>query len=47
MPPVGLDGVCVRAGILVNEACAMVDGEMRVTSRLDIPVRWPAIADDR
>jgi len=39
--------VCVGACTLVNEANAMVNGAVRVTFRGEIPVRSPAINDDR
>ena len=42
-----LSGVCVGACTLVNEANAVVNGAMRVTFRVDIPVRSPAFTDDR
>jgi hypothetical protein len=39
--------VCVGASTLVNEATAVVNGAVRITFRVEIPVRSPAITDDR
>jgi hypothetical protein len=39
--------VCVGACTLVNEANAVVNGAVSVTFRVEIPVRSPAITDDR
>ena len=47
MTPRALSGVCVGACTLVNEANAVVNGVMRVTFRVEIPVRSPAITYDR
>jgi hypothetical protein len=43
MTPSALDGVCVVACTLVNEADAVVNGAVRV----EIAVRTPAITNDR
>jgi len=45
--PRALCGVCVGACTLVDEANAVVNGTVRVTFRVEIPVRSPAITDDR
>ena len=47
MTPRALCGVCVGARTLVNEANPVVNGAVRVTFRVEIPVRIPAITDDR
>jgi hypothetical protein len=47
MMPVAFDGINVGAGILVDEAYALVNGAMRVTLRFEIPVRSPTITDNR
>jgi len=47
MTPRALDGVCVGVWTLVSEATAVVDGAVRVTLRVQIPVRSPAVTDDR
>jgi hypothetical protein len=46
VPPCGLDGVCVSARTLINEAYSMVDGTVCVTVRVEIAVRSPVITDD-
>jgi len=47
MTPHALYSVCVGACTLVNEANAVVNGAVRVTFRVEMPVRSPAITDDR
>ena len=47
MKPRALYGVCVVACTLVNEANAVVNGTVLLTFRVEIPVRSPAVADDR
>ena len=47
MTPSALHSVGVGASILVNELYAVVDGEVRVTLRVVIAVRTPAVTDDR
>ena len=42
-----LCGVCVVACTRVNEAKAVVNGAVRLTFRVEIPVLSPAITDDR
>jgi hypothetical protein len=42
-----LDGVGKSARTLINETNAVIDGRVRVTLPLEIPVRRPAIPDDR
>jgi len=42
-----LYSVCVGACTLFNEACAVVNGAVRVTFLVENPVRSPAITDDR
>ena len=39
--------VCVSACTLVNEANALVNGAVRVTFRVEIPTRSPAVTDGR
>lgn len=46
MAPRALDGVGMSARTPINEASVVIDGAMRVTLRLEIPVRRPAITDD-
>jgi len=46
MTPRALYSVCVGACTLVNEASAVVNGAVRVTFRIEMPVRRPAITDD-
>jgi hypothetical protein len=41
--PVALDCVRTVAGVHVNEADAVIDGEMRVTLRFETLVRSPTI----
>jgi hypothetical protein len=43
----GLDGVRVNPSTLINKVCALIDGVVRTTLRVEIPVRYPAINDDR
>ena len=45
--PCALYSFCVGACTLVNEANGVVNGAVRVTFRVEMPVRSPAIADDR
>ena len=47
MTPHALYSVCVSACTLVNEASVVVNGAVRVTFRVEIPVCSPAITDDR
>jgi hypothetical protein len=47
MTPRALNGVCEDACTLVNEATPVVNGTVRVTFRVEIPVRTRAITDDR
>jgi len=47
MTPRALYSVCVGACTLANETRAVVNGAVRVTFRVEIPVRSPAINDDR
>ena len=47
MTPRALYSICVGACTLVNEANAVVNGAVRVTFRVEIPVRSPAITDAR
>ena len=47
MTPRALYSVCVGASTLVNEANGVVNGAVGVTFRVEIPVRSPAITDDR
>jgi len=47
MTPRAFYGVCVGACALVNEACAVVNGAVLATFRVEISERRPAIADDR
>ena len=46
MAPRALDGVVMSARTPINEASVVIDGAMRVTLRVEIPVRRPAITDD-
>ena len=41
-----LDSDGVGASSLVNEPCAVVDGAVCVTLRVEIAIRTPAITDD-
>ena len=43
MTPLGLDGFRVDSSTLINKANAVIDGEVRVTLRIKIQVRYPAI----
>jgi len=45
--PRGLYGVVAGAGLWIDEVQAMVNGAVRVTMRVEIAIRTPAIADDR
>jgi len=47
MTPRAVYGVFVGACTLVNEASAVVNCAVHVTFRVEIPVRSPAITDDR
>jgi hypothetical protein len=47
MMPHGIDGVGVVPYVWINEVEAMVNGAVRVTPRVEIAIRTPAIADDR
>ena len=47
MTPRARHSVCVGACTLVNEANEVVNGAVRVTFRVEIPVRSPTITDDR
>ena len=47
MTPRALYCVCVGACTLVNEPNAVVNGAVRVTFRVAIPVPSPAITEDR
>jgi len=47
MTPRAPFGVCVGACTFVNEANAVVNGAVSVTFRVEIPVRRPAINDNR
>ena len=47
MAPRALYIVCVGACMLVNEANGVVNGAVRVTFRVEIPVRSQAMNDDR
>ena len=47
MTPRALYSVCVDACTHVNEANGVLDGAVRVTFHVEIPVRSPAITDDR
>ena len=43
----GLDGFRVGSSTLINKASAVINGAVRVTLRIEISVRCPAITDDR
>jgi hypothetical protein len=45
--PRGLDGVGKSSSTLINELIVVIDGTVRVTLRVEIPVRRLAITDDR
>jgi len=47
MTPRARYSVCVSACTLVNEASGVVKGAVRVTFRVEIPVRFPTITDGR
>lgn len=47
MTPSTLDGVSVVSGVRIDERNAVAHGAVHVTQRLDIPIRSPAIADER
>ena len=47
MTPSAVNCFCVGPSLLVNELYGVVDGVVRVTMRVEIAVRTPAVTDDR